>query len=318
MNADTTGKSGEFVITRVLDAPRELVWKAFTDPGRMKHWWGPKGFTVIASKMDLRPGGTYHYGLRAPDGSPMWGKFVFREIAAPERMVFISSFSDEACGTTRHPFHQSWPLEMLSTFTFEEQKGGKTKLTIRWSPHNATEEERQTFEAGRDSMRQGWGGTLEQLEAYLAKAVTAASTSEQERAMQLNTYLTFAGQCEAAFKFYEKVLNGKIESMLTHERTAAAQHVPAEWRDKIMHARMSIGDKVLMGSDAPPDRCEPMKGFFVMFGAERPAEAERVFNALAENGTVRMPLQETFWAARFGMLVDRFGTPWMINCDKPH
>jgi uncharacterized protein YndB with AHSA1/START domain len=161
--------SPDFVISRVFDAPRDLVWKAFTEPERMKQWWGPKGFKVIASKMDLRPGGSYHYGMQAPNGTAMWGKFVFREIVPPERMVFINSFSDEAGGTTRHPLHMSWPLEMLSIFTFEEQPGGKTKLTIRWSPHNATEEERKTFDAGHDSMRMGWGGTMEQLEAYLAK-----------------------------------------------------------------------------------------------------------------------------------------------------
>ncbi len=160
----------DFVISRTFDAPRDLVWKAFTDPEHMKQWWGPKGFTVIQSKMDLRPGGTYHYGMRAPDGSAMWGKFVYREITAPERMVFINSFSDEAGGITRHPMAPTWPLEMLSTFTFEEVSGGKTKLTIRWSPHNATEEERKTFDAGRDGMQQGWGGTLEQLEKYLATA----------------------------------------------------------------------------------------------------------------------------------------------------
>jgi uncharacterized protein YndB with AHSA1/START domain len=159
----------DFVITRIFDAPRDLVWKAFTDPEQMKQWWGPKGFTVIASKMGLRPGGTYHYGMKAPDGTAMWGKFVYREVVAPERMVFINSFSDEAGGITRHPMAPTWPLEMLSTFTFEEAPGGKTKLTIRWSPHNATDEERKTFDAGHDSMRQGWGGTLEQLTAYLAK-----------------------------------------------------------------------------------------------------------------------------------------------------
>jgi uncharacterized protein YndB with AHSA1/START domain len=169
-NTAAPGVDDAFIISRVFDAPRDLVWKAFTEPERMKRWWGPKGFTVIASKMDLRPGGTYHYGMRAPDGSAMWGKFVYREIVAPERMVFINSFSDEAGGVTRHPMAPSWPLETLSIFTLEEQPDGKTKLTIRWSPHNATEEERKTFAAGHDSMRQGWGGTLEQLTTYLAQA----------------------------------------------------------------------------------------------------------------------------------------------------
>jgi uncharacterized protein YndB with AHSA1/START domain len=163
-------KSPDFVISRVLEAPRELVWKAFTEPERMAQWWGPKGFTVIASKMDLRPGGTYHYGMKAPDGSAMWGKMAFREITPPQRMVFINSFSDEAGGTTRHPMHVSWPLEMLSVLAFEEAPDGKTKLTIRWSAHNATAQEQETFDTSHDSMRQGWGGTLDQLAAYLARA----------------------------------------------------------------------------------------------------------------------------------------------------
>lgn len=163
-------QSPDFVISRVLDAPRDLVWQCFTQPERMKEWWGPKGFTVIASKMDLRVGGIYHYGLKAPDGNVMWGKFVFREIAPPQRMVFINSFSDEAGGITRHPGHESWPLELLSTFTFDEQLGAKTKFTVRWAAHNASESERKTFDTSHDGMTQGWSGTMERLEAYLAKA----------------------------------------------------------------------------------------------------------------------------------------------------
>jgi len=166
----TVTKSTEFVISRVLDAPRDLVWKCFTDPEHMRQWWGPKGFTVVASKMDLRVGGTYHYGLQAPNGAPMWGKFVFREIVPPERLDFISSFSDEEGGTTRHPGHKSWPLQMHSTFTFEKLPGSKTKFIVRWAAHNATPEEQEVFDTSHQSMNQGWSGTLEQLEAYLAKA----------------------------------------------------------------------------------------------------------------------------------------------------
>jgi uncharacterized protein YndB with AHSA1/START domain len=162
--------AGEFVISRVLDAPRDLVWKCFTDPGHMQQWWGPKGVKILSSKMDLRVGGTYHYGMQTPDGTTMWGKFVYREITPPERLVFINSFSDESGGVTRHPLAPTWPLQMLSTFTFEKQPDGKTKFTIRWTPFEATEEERKTFDAGHASMTQGWSGTLEQLEAYLAKA----------------------------------------------------------------------------------------------------------------------------------------------------
>lgn len=134
--------------------------------------------------------------------------------------------------------------------------------------------------------------------------------------MQLNPYLTFNGQCEAAFKFYERCLGGKIEAMIPHAGTPVEQHVPPEWCKKILHARLTMGGEVLMGSDAPPDRYEEPKGFSVSLQIKDPADAERIFAALAENGVVRMPLQQTFWAARFGMLVDRFGTPWMINCDQ--
>ena len=134
--------------------------------------------------------------------------------------------------------------------------------------------------------------------------------------MQLNPYLFFNGQCEAAFKFYERVLGGKIEAMLTHAGTPAEAQVPAEWRDKILHARLNVGGEVLMASDAPPGRYEEPKGFSVSLQMKDPPEAERIFHALAENGTVRMPIQKTFWAARFGMLVDRFGIPWMINCEQ--
>ena len=166
---DARNNTQEFVISRVFDAPRDLVWQAFTDPERMKQWWGPKGVTVVHSKMDLRPGGTYHYAMRTPDGTVMWGKFVYREITPPSRIVFVNSFSDEAGGVTRHPMAPNWPLQMLSAFTFEAE-GAKTRFTVKWSPLNATDEEKATFAAGHGSMQQGWSGTLEQLEAYLAKA----------------------------------------------------------------------------------------------------------------------------------------------------
>lgn len=134
--------------------------------------------------------------------------------------------------------------------------------------------------------------------------------------MQLNPYLFFNGNCEEAFKFYEKCLGGKIEAMLTHAGTPAEAQTPAEWRNKILHARMVVDGQLLMGSDAPPGHQEESKGFSVSLQMKEPAVAERIFHALAEGGTVKMPIQETFWAARFGMLVDRFGIPWMINCEK--
>jgi uncharacterized protein YndB with AHSA1/START domain len=170
--ADT--KSKAFIMSRVFDAPRDVLWKCFTEPERMKQWWGPKGFTVVVSDMDLRVGGTYHYGMKAPDGSPMWGLFTYREIMPREKLVFVNSFSDEKRGVTRHPMAPTWPLRLLTTFTFEDAPGGKTKFTVRWQTLDATEVEEAAFDSApsRQSMSNGWGGTLDQLSAYLAKGQT--------------------------------------------------------------------------------------------------------------------------------------------------
>jgi uncharacterized protein YndB with AHSA1/START domain len=160
-----------FVITRTFDAPRDLVFQAWTQCAHLKHWWGPKGFAFETCKIDLRPGGVFHYGMRAPDGALMWGKWTFQEVAVPERLVFVVAFSDAAGGETRHPFAPDWPLETLSTVTFTEHEG-KTTLRAEGAPYNATPAERATFAAGHGSMEVGWGGTLDQFAEYLAQVVT--------------------------------------------------------------------------------------------------------------------------------------------------
>src|SRR5712692_447558 len=136
--------------------------------------------------------------------------------------------------------------------------------------------------------------------------------------MKLNPHLSFGGQCEAAFQFYERCFGGKILTMLTYGNSPMAEQVPPEWRGKILHATLTVGDNVLMGADALPEQYEQPKGFQVLLGIDDPVDAERIFQALAENGTVQMPLQKTFWAVRFGVLVDRFGVPWGINCEQAH
>jgi uncharacterized protein YndB with AHSA1/START domain len=167
--ARTKGAAGkEFVISRVFDAPRKLVWEAFTTRDHLMHWWGPKGFKMIAGKLDLRPDGYFHYGMQGPDGVEMWGKWVFKEIVAPEKLSFVFFFSDKDGGMTRHPMAPDWPLEMLGTAVFTDQ-GDKTLLTNTVAAYNATDTEIKTFEANFDSMRQGFGGTWDQLAEYLPK-----------------------------------------------------------------------------------------------------------------------------------------------------
>lgn len=135
--------------------------------------------------------------------------------------------------------------------------------------------------------------------------------------MKLNPYLNFPGTCEEAMTTYAKVLGGEVVAMLAYGDMPGDHPVPEDMRKKIAHARIVMGDQVIMASDTGPDRFKPMQGVSVTLNIPEPTEAERVYKALAEGGTAIMPLEETFWAHKFGVLVDRFGTQWMVNCEKP-
>ena len=135
--------------------------------------------------------------------------------------------------------------------------------------------------------------------------------------MQVNPYLSFNGQCEAAFTLYERCLGARLGPIFRYAGSPMADQVPPDWQDKIMHGSVTIGGQVLMGGDVAPDRYEEPRGFNLSIQISDTKEAERIFDALAEDGTITMPLEKTFWAARFGMVVDRFGIPWLINCEEP-
>jgi len=135
--------------------------------------------------------------------------------------------------------------------------------------------------------------------------------------MKMNPYLNFNGKCAEAFEFYVKVLNGKDLRIMTFRDSPMAAQMPANEKDWVMHARVSVGGDTLMGSDAPGGRYSKPQGYAVSFSVDTPAEAERVFKGLSEGGTVGMPMTENFFAHRFGMVTDRFGTPWMVVCEKP-
>jgi uncharacterized protein YndB with AHSA1/START domain len=119
------------------------------------------------AKLDFRPGGMFHYSMQTPDGNVMWGRFVYREIEEPVRIVFVNSFSDEHGNITRAPFAATWPLEVLNHLSLSE-KNGKTTITLKGGPINATDDERKTFAGAFSSMQQGFTGTFDQLEEFLA------------------------------------------------------------------------------------------------------------------------------------------------------
>lgn len=166
----------ELVITRLLDAPKEAVFQAWTEADRLAQWWGPAGFALQIEKLELAPKGIFHYSIALPDGQKMWGRFIYRHIAAPERLIFVSSFSNEEGAITPAPFSVTWPQEILNIITLEVE-GDKTLLTLRGCAINATPAAEQTFTDGFASIRRGFAGTFDQLEAYLQK--TAALQPEE-------------------------------------------------------------------------------------------------------------------------------------------
>ena len=169
--SDASPQSDELVIERTFDAPRALVWQAWTEPERLALWWGPRGCTIRIKKLELRDGGVFHYAMVFSDKNEMWGRFVFRDIAAPERLVFVNSFSDPEGGVTRAPFPQLrdlWPLEVLTDVGFAEVDG-KTRMTLRARPINATAAERRAFTGMHASMQGGYGASFDALDTLLAK-----------------------------------------------------------------------------------------------------------------------------------------------------
>ncbi|WP_431284094.1 SRPBCC domain-containing protein [Humitalea sp. 24SJ18S-53] len=290
-----------FSINRDLNAPRDTVWRAWTDPDALKGWWGPKGFVLHHCAMDLRPGGMFLYGMRSPDGAPMWGRWAFREVVAPSRLVFVTSFSDAQAGITRHPMAPTWPAEMLCTLTLEESGQG-TRLSLTSTPINATAEEEAIFDAGKPSMTMGWGGTLGQLTDWLAVAPKAAPL--------IVPYLTVS-DATAAIDFYGRAF-GALERMVMR----------AEDGKRLMHVDLALlGGSLFLCDCFPehggsqPDKVPPASIALVL---PRPADVDALYaQAIAAGGTPKMPPHDAFWGARFAMLTDPFGHNWMLDANLP-
>jgi uncharacterized protein YndB with AHSA1/START domain len=166
--ASTVNSVPAFVFSRTFDASREEVWNALTQPEHLKHWWGTPGSSIEIARHELKPGGMFHYRMKFPDGRAMWARFIFREITAPERLVWLNGFSDEHGGLTRNPWVATFPLETLNTVTLAEQDG-KTQFTITVVPFNANDEEARVFSGGINGMKMGFGASFKVLADYLAQ-----------------------------------------------------------------------------------------------------------------------------------------------------
>lgn len=173
MSESTSGPTEQLIevneITRTFAAPRGLVWRAWTEPERLAQWWGAAGSTIQVAALDLRPGGMFLYQQSSPEGFSAWGRFLYRDVTPPERLEFVTSFTDDQGNIIRAPFSETWPLEILNTVTFTEQDG-RTTMTMRGGPINASAAELAQFAEFRPMVTQGLIATLDQLDAYLARA----------------------------------------------------------------------------------------------------------------------------------------------------
>ena len=177
-NDEKTTKNPAFEMTRVFNARRDRVWKAWSEADQLAHWWGPQGCSIEIFRFEFRPGGFAHYAMKFAGAPTTWGRFNYREIVAVERIVWLNSFSNARCGITRAPFSELCPLEIENFVTFTE-RGGTTTVSLRAEPFGEVAEESQYFEELRPSLEQGYGGTFAQLAEYLIRVLRPVHNAKE-------------------------------------------------------------------------------------------------------------------------------------------
>ncbi len=290
-----------FVIERTFNAPRDAVVKAWTDEKELMKWWGPKGGKMLSAKMDLRPGGIFHYSLQSIDFK-MWGKWIIKEVDLPHKLVWLNCFSDPRGGTASFAMMPDFPKELLTTVTFTETDG-KTTVRIVSDPSNCSETEQAAFDSIRESMQGGWGGSLEVLAEVLAKPETTPQS--------VIPHLTVKDTVKA-IAFYEKVYGAK-----------EVQRMPAQDGKRILHCVMSLNGSSFFLSDEFPEHGGPSaptagqpSPVAIAINIASPAELDKTYAKAEKAGaTSGLAPHDSFWGARFAMLTDPFGHRWMLNAD---
>jgi uncharacterized glyoxalase superfamily protein PhnB/uncharacterized protein YndB with AHSA1/START domain len=295
----------EIRVSRLLDAPVELVWEVWTDPDHIKEWWGPDGFTNTITEMNMQQGGEWHLIMHGPDGTDYKNKSVFKEIVKYKKLVYE---------------HQSSP-KFIATIELEEQ-GEKTHLS--WHMLFETKEQFiqvvKTFKAD-----EGLKQNIEKLDHYLQTRIHIYKQLKKTNMARVSTYLNFPGNTEEAFNFYKSVFGGEfggggLQRFGDLPPMEGQPPMTEEHKKMIIHAELQItGGHHIMATDAP----ESM-GFTVVKGnnmhinlePDTRVETKRLFEALSKDGVVSMELQDMFWGAYFGSCTDKYGINWMFNCNE--
>jgi len=305
---DTSNR--EIVTKRLLNAPRELVFKVWTEPEHIAQWYGPNGFTNTVHEMDVKPGGVWRFMMHGPNGMEFPNKIVYTEVVRPERLSFQHSSEDEKN-----------PVSFDVIVTFEAQ-GDKTMLTMRSIFPSIEERTRVVKEVGAI---EGAIQTIDKLEAYLNAQQSLRKLLKTNNMSRVTTYLNFNTETEKAFNFYKSVFGTEfvgpgVQRFGEIPQGEGAPAVPEEIKNLVLHIELPIlGGHILMGTDAP----ESM-GFNLNFGnnvhinlePETREETKKLYEALSAGGKVTMELQDMFFGSYYGSCTDKFGVQWMFNCNE--
>ena len=308
----------ELVISRIFNAPREHVWKMWTDPELTKTWWGPKDFTAPVCKINLRVGGEYHFCMRSPDGKDYWSKGTYLELVKPGKIVMTDSFADEngnIVPASDYGMQGDWPLELQVTVTFEDYDG-KTRFVLK---HHGLPEGEMA-----EMTEAGWNESLDKLAESLNQMqdVNIKSTAESSKTttLTINPYLNFPGNTEEVFNFYKSVFGGEFQMLMRFRETPDGDKMPPDVQNKIMHIALPLGkENILMASDALESMGQKLtvgNNFYITISTASKQEADSLFCKLSESGKIEMAMNSTFWGSYFGMCKDKFDIQWMISYDE--
>jgi uncharacterized glyoxalase superfamily protein PhnB/uncharacterized protein YndB with AHSA1/START domain len=292
----------EIRISRLLNAPIDLVWEVWTNPEHIKHWWGPTGFTNTISKMEIKPQGEWDLVMHGPDGTDYKNKSVYREIVKHKKIVYD---------------HLSGP-KFVATIEFEK-RGEKTHISWHML-FNTAEEFVQVVKTFRAD--EGLKQNIEKLEAYTQAQITLRNQLKTSKMARVSTYLNFPGNTEEAFLFYKSVFKTEFMGKGIQrfgDIPAGTEHPPLSETDKklVLHVELpTIGNHLIMATDAPASMgftLNPGNNMHINLEPDSREETKRLFEALAEGGTITMPLQDMFFGAYYGSCTDKFGINWMLN-----
>ena len=309
-NHNDTIADREIVITRVLDAPRELVFNVWTDPDHLINWFGPNGFTNTFHEVDIKPGGIWRFTMHGPNGMNFPNLIKFSEVIIPERLVYEHGSGEE---------NDPNKFEVVVTFANE---GNKTRLTMRSIFSSAAARD---YVVKEHHAIEGGNQTLDKLELYISTKFNIRKQLKTNNMSRVSTYLNFSHDTEKAFNFYKSVFGGEfhgdgITRFGSIPHTEGMPELSDADKNLILHVELPIlGGHVLMGTDAP----ESM-GFNLKFGdnmhinlePDTREETKRLYDALSADGKITMELDDMFWGAYFGSCTDKFGVNWMFNCSE--